>query len=133
MGAAYIRQRMEEMGRTVNGLEMRDILFLDPHSIQRHIQGICDAEDQDILWMLVTDWQCQGRLIDTTIEQQCVGAVFTLCPNRQSISQSVFLFIGIVETVFHCHFRRNRAVDTGTGTRYNQYSQQEFLHLSTLN
>ena len=36
MGAANVRQRVEEMGRTVNGFEMGNILFLDPYRVQRH-------------------------------------------------------------------------------------------------
>lgn len=69
MGAAYARQSMEERRIAVNRFKMGDVLFLDPHCVERVMaRRVGHKENKDVFRMLIADGEKEIGQIDATIQ-----------------------------------------------------------------
>ena len=106
MRGADLSDMMEEMCSTVNRLKVWDIIFLDPHRINRHcLLLIDDLEYKSIYRLTTTHGQSKLGEPHPTVQQDGVLSVGPLCQHGQRVFERIVQHIvhfyrGLYRTIY---------------------------------
>ena len=122
------RQPVEEGHITVNGLEVRDVIFLHPHRVD-HPEAVGTVEEsklKDVLRMGIAHGQVEVAHAYALVVDEGVKPPAALGVDRQGVGELQGRPVAVVDEVVGLHLRIHGAVDRRTGHKGQQHSRQGY-------